>query len=215
MADSDDIKKANEDLSRLLRASIFPGAVSSFPKRSVTQEMLAQAEPNNPEYKCLPPRRPRPLAHRARIPAPSVGASARARSRGSAAVWQPRPAARQSNTARQRTLCVVLSAIRASTLVLCAPLSLSTGIPCIVLAQGSMDAAGALGRSLRRPAALSIAQLRHNCTPPQLPLPNARTLRAGWTRRTLVSSMTSSPLWRRSLRAEICSSRLRRRASDY
>jgi len=122
MTDSDDIKKANEDLSRLLRASIFPGAVSSFPKRSVTQEMLAQAEPNNPEYKCLPPRRPRPLAHRARIPAPSVGASARARSRGSAAVWQPRPAARQSNTARQRTLCVVLSAIRASTLVLCARL---------------------------------------------------------------------------------------------
>ena len=51
MADSDDIKKANEDLSRLLRASIFPGAVSSFPKRSVTQEMLAQAEPDNPEYK--------------------------------------------------------------------------------------------------------------------------------------------------------------------
>ena len=51
MADSVDIKKANEDLSRLLRASIFPGAVSSFPKRSVTQQMLAEAEPDNPEYK--------------------------------------------------------------------------------------------------------------------------------------------------------------------
>jgi hypothetical protein len=51
MADGDDIKRANEDLSRLLRASIFPGAVSSFPKRSVTHEMLAEADPTNPEFK--------------------------------------------------------------------------------------------------------------------------------------------------------------------
>lgn len=45
------IRKANEDLSRLLRASIFPGGVASFPKRSSTHEMLAQAEPDNPEFK--------------------------------------------------------------------------------------------------------------------------------------------------------------------
>mmetsp|Transcript_26817 Transcript_26817/g.63328 ORF Transcript_26817/g.63328 Transcript_26817/m.63328 type:complete len:90 (-) Transcript_26817:219-488(-) len=51
MADSDDIKRANDDLSRLLRASIFPGGVSKFPKKSVTHEMLSQAEPDNPEYK--------------------------------------------------------------------------------------------------------------------------------------------------------------------
>eukprot|EP00293_Proteomonas_sulcata_P002310 CAMPEP_0184328436 /NCGR_PEP_ID=MMETSP1049-20130417/143620_1 /TAXON_ID=77928 /ORGANISM="Proteomonas sulcata, Strain CCMP704" /LENGTH=87 /DNA_ID=CAMNT_0026650745 /DNA_START=651 /DNA_END=914 /DNA_ORIENTATION=- len=51
MADSADIKKANEDLSRLLRASIFPGAVSNFPKRSVTHEMLSQAKPDDPEFK--------------------------------------------------------------------------------------------------------------------------------------------------------------------
>ena len=53
MADGDDIKRANEDLSRLLRASVFPGAVSSFPKRSVTHEMLSQADPSNPEFKCV------------------------------------------------------------------------------------------------------------------------------------------------------------------
>mmetsp|Transcript_1687 Transcript_1687/g.4026 ORF Transcript_1687/g.4026 Transcript_1687/m.4026 type:complete len:90 (+) Transcript_1687:42-311(+) len=51
MADTAEIKKANEDLSRLLRASIFPGGVASFPKQSVTHAMLAQAEPDNPEYK--------------------------------------------------------------------------------------------------------------------------------------------------------------------
>mmetsp|Transcript_3292 Transcript_3292/g.6739 ORF Transcript_3292/g.6739 Transcript_3292/m.6739 type:complete len:89 (+) Transcript_3292:142-408(+) len=51
MADSDEIKRANEDLSRLLRSSIFPGAVSSFPKRSVTHSMLAEADPHNPEFK--------------------------------------------------------------------------------------------------------------------------------------------------------------------
>ena len=52
MADSDDIKRANDDLSRLLRSSVFPGAVSGFPKRSVTHEMLSQADPANPEFKC-------------------------------------------------------------------------------------------------------------------------------------------------------------------
>ena len=51
MADSEDIKRANEDLSRLLRSSVFPGGVYSFPKRSVTHEMLAQADPKNPEFK--------------------------------------------------------------------------------------------------------------------------------------------------------------------
>mmetsp|Transcript_1351 Transcript_1351/g.3244 ORF Transcript_1351/g.3244 Transcript_1351/m.3244 type:complete len:87 (+) Transcript_1351:51-311(+) len=51
MADSAEIKKANEDLSRLLRASIFPGGVASFPKRSITHEMLAQARPDDPEFK--------------------------------------------------------------------------------------------------------------------------------------------------------------------
>lgn len=50
MADEAEIHRANEDLSRLLRASIFPGAVSSFPKRSVTHEMLAEADPGNPEF---------------------------------------------------------------------------------------------------------------------------------------------------------------------
>jgi hypothetical protein len=51
MADSDEIQRANEDLSRLLRSSVFPGAVYPFPKRSVTHEILAQAEPENPEFK--------------------------------------------------------------------------------------------------------------------------------------------------------------------
>ena len=51
MADSDDIKQANDDLSRLLRSSVFPGGVYPFPKRSVTHEMLGQAQPQNPEYK--------------------------------------------------------------------------------------------------------------------------------------------------------------------
>ena len=50
MADEAEIHRANEDLSGLLRASIFPGAVSSFPKRSVTHEMLAEADPGNPEF---------------------------------------------------------------------------------------------------------------------------------------------------------------------
>ena len=53
MADGDDIKRANDDLSRLLRSSVFPGAVSGFPKRSVTHEMLSQADPANPEFKCV------------------------------------------------------------------------------------------------------------------------------------------------------------------
>jgi len=78
MADSDDIKKANEDLSRILRASIFPGAISSFPKRSVTQEMLAQAEPDNPEYKCDAPPRPARARHATRAPTPCAGARVRA-----------------------------------------------------------------------------------------------------------------------------------------
>jgi len=51
MADGDDIKRANEDLSRLLRSSVFPGAVSGFPKRSVTHQMLSEADPANPEFK--------------------------------------------------------------------------------------------------------------------------------------------------------------------
>ncbi len=51
MADSDDVKQANDDLSRLLRSSVFPGGVYPFPKRSVTHEMLGQAQPQNPEYK--------------------------------------------------------------------------------------------------------------------------------------------------------------------
>eukprot|EP00277_Geminigera_cryophila_P010685 CAMPEP_0179449216 /NCGR_PEP_ID=MMETSP0799-20121207/33200_1 /TAXON_ID=46947 /ORGANISM="Geminigera cryophila, Strain CCMP2564" /LENGTH=86 /DNA_ID=CAMNT_0021242113 /DNA_START=15 /DNA_END=275 /DNA_ORIENTATION=+ len=51
MADGDDIKRANEDLSRLLRSSVFPGAVSCFPKRSVTHQMLSEADPANPEFK--------------------------------------------------------------------------------------------------------------------------------------------------------------------
>ena len=51
MADGQDIREANERLSRLLRSSVFPGAVHEFPKRSVTQEMLAQADPQNPEFK--------------------------------------------------------------------------------------------------------------------------------------------------------------------
>eukprot|EP00290_Baffinella_frigidus_P004109 CAMPEP_0180180406 /NCGR_PEP_ID=MMETSP0986-20121125/39567_1 /TAXON_ID=697907 /ORGANISM="non described non described, Strain CCMP2293" /LENGTH=86 /DNA_ID=CAMNT_0022133609 /DNA_START=167 /DNA_END=428 /DNA_ORIENTATION=+ len=51
MADPQADLSANDDLSRLLRASIFPGAVSSFPKRSVTQTMLAEADPANPEFK--------------------------------------------------------------------------------------------------------------------------------------------------------------------
>ena len=51
MADSEETKRANEDLSRLLRSSIFPGAVYPFPKRSVTHEVLAQADPQNPEFK--------------------------------------------------------------------------------------------------------------------------------------------------------------------
>lgn len=53
MADGDDIKRANDDLSRLLRSSVFPGAVSGFPKRSVTHEMLSEADPANPEFKCV------------------------------------------------------------------------------------------------------------------------------------------------------------------
>ena len=61
MADSDDIKRANEDLSRLLRSSVVPGAVSGFPKRSVTHEMLAEADPSNLEYKCVYP--PPPTEH--------------------------------------------------------------------------------------------------------------------------------------------------------
>jgi hypothetical protein len=93
-------------------------------------------------------------------------------------------------------------------------LSLCTGFPCGVLAQGPRRR-GARTLPATSCCALDRSALRHNCTPPQLPLPDARTLRAGWTRHTLVSSMTSSPSWRRSLRAEICSSRLRRRASDY
>jgi hypothetical protein len=72
MADSDDIKRANDDLSRLLRSSVFPGAISSFPKRSVTHEMLSQADPANPEFKCAPPQhccwRPRCLTHCAQLP---------------------------------------------------------------------------------------------------------------------------------------------------
>ncbi len=51
MADNDEIKRANEDLSRLLRSSIFPGAVAKFPKKSVTHEFLAEADPDNPEFK--------------------------------------------------------------------------------------------------------------------------------------------------------------------
>ena len=58
MGDAAEIRRANDDLSRLLRASIFPGAVSSFPKRSVTHSMLAEAEPTNPEFKCASPPQP-------------------------------------------------------------------------------------------------------------------------------------------------------------
>jgi hypothetical protein len=53
MADSDEVKLANDDLSRLLRSSVFPGGVYAFPKRSVTHEMLGQAEPQNPEFKLV------------------------------------------------------------------------------------------------------------------------------------------------------------------
>jgi hypothetical protein len=59
MADEAEIRRANEDLSRLLRASIFPGAVSSFPKRSVTHEMLAEADPGNPEFTYAPTSTPK------------------------------------------------------------------------------------------------------------------------------------------------------------
>eukprot|EP00960_Hanusia_phi_P022434 663788-Hanusia_phi.AAC.1 len=51
MTDKDEVKRLNDDLSRLLRASVFPGAVSSFPKTSVTHEMLSQADPLNEEFR--------------------------------------------------------------------------------------------------------------------------------------------------------------------
>jgi len=46
-----DVQKILEGLSSMQRSSLFPGSIGRMPLRSVTQEMLEQCRPFDPEYR--------------------------------------------------------------------------------------------------------------------------------------------------------------------